>query len=353
MAKSLELGNHSNPEEVEELYKSSEEKHDRERLLAVLMGYENKTLAEIGSSLKRGRATISRWLKAYREGGLKQILHRGHGGGRSASLSEYHQETLIKVLHSGRWKRARDIQIWLQVEYGIDLRISGVYYWLCRLKGSWKLPRPKHKEQDSEEAEQFKEEIVSRLEGLDIPDDLPVHVWVEDEHRYGLISVLRRCWTIRGHRVTVPHQQKYEWGYVYGAADTVTGNAQFLYTPTVSLEWSEAFLSQLVATDPEAVHVIIWDRAGYHPELLEGNLSESFRFLPLPARSPELNPIEPLWDQVKLRVANEVWETLDTIESAISEVLEPFWKHTEKVWSLLGNTWLTRGVIIFLQNRLE
>ena len=82
MSKSLELGSHSNPKEVEELYKSSGEKHDRERLLAVLMGYEKKTLTEIGSSLKRGRATVARWLKAYREGGLKQLLYRGHGGGK-------------------------------------------------------------------------------------------------------------------------------------------------------------------------------------------------------------------------------------------------------------------------------
>ena len=192
-AKSLELGNHSNAEEVEEVYKSSEEKHDRERLLAVLMGYEKKTLSEIGFSLKRGRATVARWLKAYREGGVKQLLHRGHGGGSPASLSESHQKALIEGLFSGRWKRAKDIQMWLQAEHGIDLKLGGVYYWIHRLKGSWKVPRPRHKDQDPEELEQFKEEIVSRLESLDIPDDRPVHVWVEDEHRYGLLSVLMDC----------------------------------------------------------------------------------------------------------------------------------------------------------------
>ena len=133
----------------------------------------------------------------------------------------------------------------------------------------------------------------------------------------------------------------------------MTGNAEFLYTPTVSVEWTQVFLKQLVATGPEAIHVIIWDQAGFHPQVLVGELSESVRFLPLPAYSPELNPIEPLWDQVKRHVANDTWETLDAIESAISEVLEPFWKHIKQVWSLLGNTWLTRGVIIFLQHRLE
>jgi len=133
----------------------------------------------------------------------------------------------------------------------------------------------------------------------------------------------------------------------------VTGDAQFLHTPTVSTQWTQAFLEQLVAIDPEGIHIIIWDQAGYHPTVLTNELAESIRFLPLPAYSPEMNPIEPLWDQVKRRIANELWETLDSMGYAIDEVLEPFWKNVTRAWSLLGNTWLTRGVIIFLQHRLE
>jgi len=155
------------------------------------------------------------------------------------------------------------------------------------VRSSWKVPRPRHKEQDPEAVQQFKEEIVSRMEALDVPVDRDVHVWVEDEHRYGLISVIRRCWTLKGHRVTAEHQSKYKWGYVYAAADVVTGGAEFLYTPTVSLEWGQAFLKQLVATEPDAIHIIIWDQAGYHPEVLSGELSESVRLLPLPAYSPD------------------------------------------------------------------
>lgn len=133
----------------------------------------------------------------------------------------------------------------------------------------------------------------------------------------------------------------------------MTGNTEFLYTPTVTSEWSKGYLEQLVSTDPEAVHVILWDRAGYHPEVLDGKLSESVKFIPFPAYSPDLNPIEPLWDQVKLRIANVAWDTLDDMEVAISEVLKPFWEDVKQVWSLLGNTWLTRGVIVFLQRRID
>jgi len=353
MSKPLQVGDAASLESLDAAYKASQECHDRERLLAIRLAHQgSQTLEQIGSILKRGRATVARWVKAYREGGVEKLLHRDHDG-RKASLSQSEQEVIIDELYSGRWKRAKDIQMWLQEERGIDLTLSGVYYWLYKLRSSWKVPRPKHKDQDPDEFEAFKKEIVSRLEALDLPDSRTVHVWVEDEHRYGLISVLRRCWTIKGYRVTAPRQMKYQWSYVYAAADIVTGNAEFLHTPTVSLEWTKVFLDQLIATDPEGIHIIIWDRAGYHPTVLTDELAESLRFLPLPAYSPELNPIEPLWDQVKRHVANDVWETLDGIESAINEVLEPFWKHVTKVWSLLGNTWLTRGVIIFLQHRLE
>jgi len=30
---------------------------------------------------------------------------------------------------------------------------------------------------------------------LDIPPSKKVYVWVQEEHRYGLISHVRRCWT--------------------------------------------------------------------------------------------------------------------------------------------------------------
>jgi hypothetical protein len=204
--KPLTLGNHSTQKNVECQYKSSHEKHDRERLLAVSMAYEKNSLKLISSTLK---------------------------------------------------------------------------------------PR-----------ESFKREILSRLESLSIPIERYVHIWVEDEHRYGLMKVIRRCWTLKGHRPDVSHNDRYEWGYIYGALDIVTGKTEFIYSPTVSLEWSKEFLKQLVSTDPEAIHIILWDNAGYHPEILEGELSESVRFVPFPAYSPDFNPIEPLWNIVKQEIGN-------------------------------------------------
>jgi transposase len=144
---------------------------------------------------------------------------------------------------------------------------------------------------------------------------------------------------------------KYQWGYVSGAAEVLKGEVQFLYLPTVSLDHSRLFIQQLVDTDPEAIHLVFWDQAGFHPKPDDPQLPEQVRLIPLPPYSPELNAMENLWDPVKRRISNAVWETLEAIESAITEVLKPFWELPERVRSLLGDSWLTRGVAMFLERR--
>ena len=345
----LKVEGPDNPDQVKAAYKSHRDPHDRERLLAVRLAQRGGyTLAQIAEIVGRGRATIARWLRAFRAGGIAGLLERGHGG-KAARLSAEQQEALREGLRKGRWKRVREIQQWIQEKCQVVLKRSAVYYWIQRLMGCWKVPRKSHIKKDPAAAEAFKKEIRERLEELKIPPGTRVQVWVEDEHRYGLISVIRRVWTLKGHRPTAPYQTIYQWGYIYGAANLETGQAEFLYAPTVSLEWSRAFLAQLVATDPEAVHVILWDNAGFHPGREDAELPAGVRLVCLPPYSPELNPIEPLWDQVKDRVANEVWATLEQIEAAITEVLAPYWQELERVRSLLGDTWLTRGVAAYLE----
>jgi hypothetical protein len=81
--------------------------------------------------------------------------------------------------------------------------------------------------------------------------------------RYGLLPVSRRVWSLRGVRPVCPVNPRYEWAYVYGAAE-VGGQArvEFFYSPSVTLEWSQLFLQQLAAREPEATHVVLWDSGG-------------------------------------------------------------------------------------------
>ena len=193
--------------------------------------------------------------------------------------------------------------------------------------------------------------MKAKLNALEIDADKRVYVWVEDEHRYGLISTIRRCWTLIGHRVKVPVQMKYQWGYVYGSVEITTGKTLFIYSPTVSLPVSQIFLQQIAQTDPHGIHIVIWDNAGFHQKSDVNEIPQQIRLLPLPPYCPELNPIEKLWDIVIDHVSNEVYETLDSIEEQISVVLRPFWSCTQRVIDWLGDNWLTRSVADFINER--
>lgn len=43
-----------------------------------------------------------------------------------------------------------------------------------------------------------------------------VQVWAEDEHRLGLLPILRRVWAPKGQRPITPVRRTYAWLYVYG-----------------------------------------------------------------------------------------------------------------------------------------
>ena len=118
-----------------------------------------------------------------------------------------------------------------------------------------------------------------------------MRLWVADEMRYGRLPITRRVWGVRGVRPVCPVHPRYEWAYVYGAAE-VGGEArvEFLYGSTVDLQHSQLFLQQVGACEPGVTHVVIWDGAGFHPPDGAAGLPDNVRLLPFPPYSPEREP---------------------------------------------------------------
>ncbi len=210
-----------------------------------------------------------------------------------------------------------------------------------KLGGVLKVPRKTHAKKDAAKATEFQQTLCEKLRSLSVDGGRPVRIWVADEHRYGLIPVVRKCWTLRGLRPTAPYQTKYEWGYLYSALEVDGANAaEFLCLPEVNLSMSTLFLRQLVARDPQAEHVVIWDQAGFHPRAGDPSVPAHVHLLPLPPYSPELNPVEVLGDLIKDRLGNSLWTTLDAMDEAIGEELRPIYETAERVRKLVSHPWL-------------
>jgi transposase len=311
----------------------------RERLQAVKLGLEGELgLEEIAEAIGRGRSRIQDWFDAFRRGGVEELLKVRRGKGPKSLLNERMAAEMKRELAKGQWRRAADAHHWLTERFGLKVGLGAVYKYLGKCAARLKVPRPSHEKKNAEAAETFKAELAAKLEALDIEPGKPVRIWVVDEMRYGLQPVTRRVWALRGERVVVPVNPAYEWGYVYGALQVGAGGAEFFYCPTVNLECSGLFLEQISRRDPGAVHVILWDGAGFHSG--QAKVPENVRLLPLPAYSPELNPVEKLWDIVKDGICNRACKTLEELEAAITAVLKGYWKDACKVFSLIGRGWL-------------
>lgn len=315
---------------------------DHQRLLAMRMAASGEfTAAQISEQLEISRRQFFNWLGTLKKGGVAGLLKRRHGGGVEPTVRGKILEEFQNGLRAGQWKRAKEIQQWLFREHQVKLATTGVYYWLGKLGGVLKVPRKTHAKKDAAQAVAFQQTLCDKLRTLNVAGGRAVRVWVADEHRYGLIPVVRKCWTLRGLRPTAPYQTKYEWGFLYSALEVDGANAcEFLCMPEVSLNASALFLQRLVARDPHAEHVVIWDQAGFHPRATDPLVPAGVHLLPLPPYSPELNPVEAIGDIIKDRLGNRLWSTLEAMEEAIGEELRPIYYTAARVRSLVSHPWL-------------
>jgi transposase len=329
-------------ETLERVYASPECAKDKEKAQVLLLAtegiYTYERLAQIGM---RSRATVVNWVAAFGKGGLPELLGHAPGAGRPSEMGS--PEVVGEIergLERGRWVTAGQVREWLKREYGILRAESTVRYWLGKLGGAPKVPRPVHAKKDEAEAEAFKAHLFERLSALDIPAGSRVRVWAADEARYGLHDRLRRCWGRRGVRLVKRMQMDYEWGYLYGAMDVVAGESEFLIMPSVGLPLTRMFLAQLASRDPGAHHVVIWDNAGFHHRPGDPSLPPNIHLLPLPPYSPELNPAERLWDMVRDMTSNVVHGTIGAMDDAVAAAAKTFYDAPDRVRSLVGNGWL-------------
>ncbi len=114
--------------------------------------------------------------------------------------------------------------------------------------------------------------------------------------------------------------------------------------PAIDQDIHATFLRQIAASEPAARHIIIQDQAGFHLRAGDPRLPANVRLVPLPAYSPELNPVEKLGDLVKDAICNRLFTALKPLEEAILAELEPLRQDAVRVARLIGEGWLTDQV---------
>jgi transposase len=211
----------------------------KDRLLAIKLAARGEhTAAEIAEIAGMARSQVFAFVKAVREGGLEAIWEKSRGGrpegDRKGIPGEVSAEFGRKLV-GHEFAALQDARRWLRQEHGLEVAYQRVWYWAKKLGGVLRVPPPSHSRKSPAAAEEFRGNLEDTLESLGLAPGTRAKVWVMDEARFALRTMLRKLWTPRGNRPGVTCQTKYEWDYLYGSLEVTGGEAHFCEISGVNL----------------------------------------------------------------------------------------------------------------------
>lgn len=158
----------------------------------------------------------------------------------------------------------------------------------------------------------------------------------EDEARFGRISDPRRAWAPPGVRPRVASRIIREYGYAYAAVSPHHGVLDSLVLPEVNAGTMSLFLAEVARRHPSEFMLMVLEGAGWH---WAGDLviPERMRWYPLPARSPELNPAEHVWEELREKwLAHRMFDCQEAVDGQVQKGLAALEKDRSRVASLAG-----------------
>ena len=165
---------------------------------------------------------------------------------------------------------------------------------------------------------------------------------------------LRAAWAFEGEQATVPITGENDKRALWGALNLRTAHRILARSKRQRQEDFMNFLRRLRRAYPGRPLLLLLDQAGAHTALKSRALAErlDITLLFLPAKSPELNPVDHLWRSLKQNVAaNRQYATVDSEAAAAeawvrtlspTETLRKAGVLAEGFWlrDLLTNFWL-------------
>lgn len=140
-----------------------------------------------------------------------------------------------------------------------------------------------------------------------------------DESRFGLQTIQRRCITLRGVKPCAPYQHRFENFYLYGAVCPLTGEGTFAVERHLRRVNFMRFLQELACAQPQQHHVLLLDNSKTHV-LPASELPANVSLLFQPPYTPELNPIERVWQDAKRHLAWANYPDLVALQEAVADI---------------------------------
>jgi len=180
--------------------------------------------------------------------------------------------------------------------------------------------------------------------GKDWSGETPIRLMFMDEARFGRISDTRRCWCPQPIRPVCHAMVSQEYTYAYAAVSVSDGKMDSLILPHVNGECMQIFLDEIAVRYPNHRVIMVLDGAGWHKS---GYLRvpDNLRLLSLPPYSPELNPVEHIWDDLREKAFhNLVFDSLDALEDHLENALHDMENDQNRIHSIVAWQWIINAL---------
>ena len=152
-----------------------------------------------------------------------------------------------------------------------------------------------------------------------------IEIWFADEARIGQKNKITRRWAKRGTRPSAPKDQRTASAYIFGAICPAEGKGAGLVLPRCTTEGMTLHLKEISqAVTPGAHALVLVDQAGWHQSkklVVPANIT----LMPLPAKAPELNPVENIWQFLRENwISNRIFSSYGDIVRHITRRWIPF-----------------------------
>ena len=149
-------------------------------------------------------------------------------------------------------------------------------------------------------------------------------------------------WWNRGQRPAGISDHRFTFAYVFGAAKIGSDDAFALVLPEVNTAAMQIFLDEFSKILPAGeIAVMFADQAGWH-RANELKISANVRLLPIPAYTPEVNPVERIWLYLKERyLSQRLLNDYDAIVDATCIAWNKLRADTGRIASLTWTPWKT------------
>jgi len=325
------------------------------RIHALLSIIEGKTVSEVAELLNLSLQTVYNYISALLLKRLDSLVYK-QPPGRPSKLSKTQRKVLAKVLEQGPEKAGYDCGGWdtvliqdlIYTRFGVEYNPHYVAELLKNIGFSWQKARfvSDHLEDVAEAQQEWLTKTWPEIVSLAI--EKGAMILFGDEASFAQWGSLSYTWSPKGKQPTVKTSGKRKAYKIFGLIDYFSG--AFFYkahTGRFNSDSYQTFLTE-VLTKTEQPLIIIQDGARYHTSKAMQQFfdqhADRLTVHQLPAYSPDFNPIEYLWRNIKKQATHlRHFPTFADLQQKVDDKLRYFARTPERIKNLMGKYCQTLG----------